>query len=530
MRNSDSPNIVKSAFFMAIGTLASRVLGLVRDLAFAAYFPKIITDAWVVGFRLPNLFRRILGEGSMSSSFIPVFVGLQSDGSPHSEKKSQELVSSVATFLLLVVTVLTGVCIYWMDPIVGFLVSGPGYSSIEGKIELTVVMARIMFPFIALMSFYALFMAILNSFKKFTLAAFAPCLLNIALIIGAISPWGDLNTKAYVQSWAVLVGGLLQMGILIPSIKKYGLLPKLNFNFSSQEMRDVFRGMVPSMLGMSIVPLTGLVSTYYASFLAQGTHSYFYYADRVMELPLSLFAVSLGTALLPTLTQLWSSGHKDKMLELSSYHLKLIFFVSIPSSVGVYFLAQPITQVLFERGQFKSADTEVLAAVLRASAFLVLAASGVRILAPCFYAVKNTWLPALSSLLALCVHVFLAPLFMKEYGIVGLALSSVSAAFANFLMLYLAHLFMIGSLKSRELLASVLKYSVCAAGMAYAISICLPFYNQYGLFLLSRIVLLSAIIALASVVYFMLANLFKIQEAKVVYSLVFQKLKRRLGR
>lgn len=530
MRDNESPSIIKSASFMAIGTLASRILGLVRDVAFAAYFPKIITDAWAVGFRLPNLFRRILGEGSLSSSFIPVFVGIQQDSAPGAQERSQDLVSSLATFLLLLLIFLSGACIYWMDAIIGFLVSGPGYTAIIGKKELTVEMARVMFPFIALMSFYALFMAILNSFKKFALAAMAPCLLNIALIIGAVSSWGDLNTRAMVQSWAVLIGGFLQMGILIPSIVKYGFFPKLSFHFSSREMRQVFKGMVPSLLGMSIVPFTGLVSTYFASFLEQGTHSYLYYADRVMELPLSLFAVSLGTALLPTLSQLWSGGQKEKMLEVSSHHLKLIFFVSVPSAAGVYFLAKPITQVLFQRGHFDAGDTETLAAVLRVSSFLVLAASGVRILAPCFYAVKNTWLPALGSVLALLIHVILAPKFMQTYGIVGLSLSSVFSAFANLLVLYLAHIFMIGSLKTRELLFSLGRYFLCAAGMSLAIKLSLPFYFNFSQVFLLQVFILAAIVSGAAIVYFFLANLLRISEAQEVYKLLVRKLGNRFGR
>lgn len=511
---------------MAFGTLLSRVLGLIRDILIAAIFPRYVTDAWTVAFRLPNLFRRLLGEGSLSVSFIPVFVKIlnKNDGDQGEAKK---LVSSVFTLLLLILTALTFVFVVWMDPIMRVMVGGAGYSSIAGKTEITIKMAQIMFPFIFLMSLYAFFMAILNSFKKFALGALAPCLLNLTLIIAALIPWGNLEEQAYFQSWAVIFGGFLQMGLLIPQIISLGFFPRISFDFNTPALRQIYLAMGPSTLGMGIVQITGAINVYFASHLPQGAHSYIYLADRVLELPLSLFAVSLGSALLPMLSQYWANGQKEKMLAVASENLRLIFYVSIPCSFAFWFFSQPIVEVLFMRGKFIAADVQQTTSVLKIYSLTVLTASAVRILAPCFYAISNTWVPAMSSAIALVFHVIIAPGMIEKYGLAGLPGSSVASATLNMVLLFFAHQYIIGSLQVTKLVSSLSKFTFASVVMAFFLEYAKPLYFAQTVFILKAIYMFG-IVGMACGIYFLATLVLGSDEAVKFSSLVREKIKKKV--
>lgn len=509
---------------MAGGTLLSRVLGLVRDMLIAAVFPAYVRDAWTVAFRLPNLFRRLLGEGSLSVSFIPVFIRLLHKNATD-ESEAKNLVSSLFTLLTIILTGLTFVFVVWMDPVMRLLVSGEGYASIAGKTEMTVQMARIMFPFIFLMSLYAYFMAILNSFKKFALGAIAPCLLNLTLIVATFIPAANVSDQAFYQSWAVIVGGALQMALLIPQLSALGYLPRFRFVFNTQPMREIFTAFLPSTFGMSIVQVTGLVNVYFASQLPQGTHFYIYLADRVLELPLSLFAVSLGSALLPTLSQYWARGEKDKMLATSAQNLRLIFFIAIPCSAAFYFYSQPIVEVLFMRKEFGPEDVRNTTDVLRVYSLTVLTASAVRILAPCFYAISNTKLPAISAAFSLILHVMIAPGLIARLGLIGLPWSSVISATFNMFTLFIAHQIYIGRLNLTNLIFSVGRFSIGAAVMVFFLEFAKPLYFAQTTFA-AKCLYLFGTIGVACAIYFAASIALGVEETKKFAAIVARKLKR----
>jgi putative peptidoglycan lipid II flippase len=524
--DSDSPKIILWASIMASGTLLSRVLGLIRDMLIAAIFPRYVSDAWTVAFRLPNLFRRLLGEGSLSVSFIPVFVRLlHKSGNDHRE--AQHLVSSLFTLLCLILTGLTFIFVIWMDPIMRLLVGGAGYAAIAGKTEMTVKMAQIMFPFIFLMSLYAYFMAILNSFKRFALGALAPCLLNLTLIAATFIPANNLNDQAYYQSWAVIIGGILQMGLLIPQIIALGYFPKFHLDFSSGPMREIFKAFLPSMFGMSIVQLTGVVNVYFASRLPQGTHTYIYLADRILELPLSLFAVSLGSALLPTLSSYWAKGEKEKMLQTSAQNLRLIFFIAIPCSAAFYFYSQPIVEVLFMRKEFNAADVQATTDVLRVYSLTVLTASAVRILAPCFYAISNTKLPAASAAASLVVHILIAPGLINKLGLVGLPWSTVISAGFNMVTLFIAHQCFIGKLRVRNLFSGIVRFAIASAFMVFFLEFAKPLYFAQTTFI-GKVIYLSGTIFGACLIYFAGSLALRVEETQAFAAIALRKL--RLGR
>ncbi len=506
----------------------SRVLGLIRDVLVAALFPRYVSDAWTVAFRLPNLFRRLLGEGSLSVSFIPVFVRLlhKNDRNNDDHKEAKDLVSSLFTLLSLILTVLTFVFVVWMDPIMRLLVGGAGYASVAGKTEMTVRMAQIMFPFIFLMSIYAFFMAILNSFKKFAIGALAPCLLNLTLIAATFIPAGNLPEQAYYQSWAVIVGGFLQMALLVPQIIALGYFPKINFNFKSEPMRQIFKAFLPSMFGMSIVQITGVVNVYFASQLPQGTHTYIYLADRVLELPLSLFAVSLGSALLPTLSQYWVRGEKEKMIATSAQNLRLIFFISVPCSAAFFFFSQPIVEVLFMRKEFNADDVRATTDVLRVYSLTVLTASAVRILAPCFYAISNTRLPAVSAAISLGIHVVIAPGLIQKFGLVGLPWSTVISATFNMVTLFVAHQIYIGRLGLLNLFSGITRFAMSSSIMVFFLEYAKQFYFGQTTFVGKCIYLLGSI-GIACGIYFVSSLALRVEETQKLAAVVVRKINRR---
>ncbi|MBN8536996.1 MAG: murein biosynthesis integral membrane protein MurJ [Deltaproteobacteria bacterium] len=456
--NSDEKNeknqVVKKALSMAAGTLSSRVLGLLRETLLTAYFNRTVTDAWTVAFRLPNIFRRLLGEGSLSVSFIPVFVDCLYG--QKNEVKAKNLVNSLYTLLLLILSCLTILGIVFSKEILMVLLD-QNYVQQVDKFHITLLMSQVMFGFIFLMSSYAYFMGILNAFGKFGLAAMAPTLFNISMIISTLIPDRYFRFHGEGLAWGVIVGGFFQAGVLVPSLIKKGYFPKLLFDFKNKEMLFVLRNMVPGLFGMGLLQISLIVNQRFASSLEEGVITYIYLADRLLELPLSLISVSLGTALLPTLAKFWAEKNKEMMTSTSEFYLRLNLYVVLPAATGLYFLSYPIIEVLFKRGEFRAHDVQVTSEVLRIWALIMIPSSCVKIIAPAYFAVKNTWFPAFSSLLALIAHIILAPLMMKAWGLRGLNLSSLVSNSLNFLILFVYFKFFIVSLPLNNIFKSIFK-------------------------------------------------------------------------
>ena len=414
---------------MALGTTGSRVLGLVREMLFAALFPRAVTDAWIAAFRLPNLFRRLLGEGSLSVSFVPVFV----ENLVKDEKEARGLLDGFFTLLLVVLTVLTVLGVMFPEPVLRVLLA-PDYVNDVAKFALTVRMAQIMFGFVFLICLYAFFMAVLNAIGVFSLPAVAPMLFNVAIVISTLLPDRWFPSPGDGLAGGVIVGGFLQMIILVPALAKRGYLPKLRFVWTGN-VRKVLLNMVPGLFGMGLLQLTLVVNMRFASQLGEGPISWINWADRLLELPLSLISVSLGTALLPTLSDLWSRGLKDKMTETLSYGLRLNLYLCLAAAVGLFTLAQPIVEVLFRRGQFTDVDAAATVGVLRVWALIMIPTATLRVLAPAYFSVKNTWMPAAVSAFCLVIHIFVAPRLMEAYGLTGLNCSSLLSASLNVILL-----------------------------------------------------------------------------------------------
>lgn len=415
-----------------MGTMASRVLGQLRESLLAAYFDKRITDAWGAAFRLPNMFRRLLGEGSLSVSFIPVFVEARLD----SQLRAQNLVNSVYTFLLIILGCLTTMGILYPDPLLN-LVLDANYIADTEKYLLTLRLTKVMFGFIFFISSYAFTMGILNALGQFALPAVAPTLWNVCMIVSTILPHEWFYFTGDQLAWGVLVGGALQAALLVPSLVRAGYFPKLSFDYKNKDFQKVLRNMGPGLVGMGLLQFTTIVNLRFSSSLIEGTISYINYVDRLIELPLSIISVSLGTALLPMLSQFLARNEKQKLSETAQYYLELNLLMTMAAAAGLYALAEPIVQLLFGRGHFTANDVYLTAEILKTYCWIMIFSSGVRVLTPAYYAVKNTWFPALIATVCLVTHILIAPVLMQMLQVRGLLISTTLSAAINLFLLLL---------------------------------------------------------------------------------------------
>ncbi|MFK8138681.1 MAG: murein biosynthesis integral membrane protein MurJ [Bdellovibrionales bacterium] len=420
---TSSAKVLKSAMKMAAGTMSSRVLGLIRDILVASSFSLGMTDAWFVAYRIPNMFRRLFGEGALSYAFIPVLSELREN---RGLDEAKELSFQLFNILFLVLSGLSLSCIFFAEPIIHFFAGGESFLNVPGKLENTIRFLKIMAFFLLFICMFAYFMAVLNANKKFFAAAFAPVLLNICLIVACLLPVSLVSVHGDLLSYGALLGGFLQMAILIPAVKKIGFFPKFKFKVSKSLLR-VLRNSIPAILSMGVLQLTTMVNVYYASRLQEGANSWIYYADRLLELPLSLIAVSFGTALLPSLSEAWVKKESGEFRSLFSSQILNVWFLAIPSAFGLFFFAEPIISLVFERGKFDSTSVVETAGLLRVYAFSLIIFASTRLFNTSFYAIQKVWVPILVSSIALISHLIMIRYWLENFGLQGLAMSSASA-------------------------------------------------------------------------------------------------------
>lgn len=517
------------AMLMAFGTLLSRILGLVRESLFAALFSKTVTDAWYVAFRLPNVFRRLFGEGSLAVAFIPVFV--ESRLAPDGQERSTKLVNNFYTLFFFLLASLTLIGVLFPELLLNVFLD-ENFKSVPGKFELTTQMARIMFVYIFLVCTYAYFMAILNAIGKFGLAALAPSFFNICVVISTLIPTTLLQWEGQSLAWGVVIGGVVQAGILVPLLRKSGYWPRISFEWNNQDVKKVLRAMGPGLLGLGLLQLTTLVNMRFASSFGEGPISYINYADRLLELPLSLVSVSIGSALLPTLSMMWSQGRTAEMSKTAQYYLRLNLFICVPAAVGLYFLAEPIVALLFQRGRFSMQDATATAGVVKIYSGLIITTSLVRVFVPSFYAIKNTWLPATVSGLCFLLHLVTAQLLMARFGFYGLNMSTVVSTSLNFILLALAYRKLIGPFGWWGVAKSAAQFFAMAAVMGLILQMHDPlflFIQHQGLGLgLSRLISLAVVIIAAAFCYLGISSILTLQEYTVTANAIKKKIQAKL--
>ena len=518
-------SVIRSALSQAAGTFSSRILGFIRDAVMFALFSRGVTDAYVVAFRLPNLFRRLLGEGSLSVSFIPVYV----EARARSRADGERLANAVFTVALAMAGIISVTCFVYMDEMIRFLVDDPrGFASVPDKVEQTIYLARIMIFYLVLVTTYAFHMAVANTLGHFFWPALGPTLFNFALIIFTILPFEMGRYAGSSQSWGVIAGGVFQVLIVAWVLIREGMLPRFTFHLGDTDVGRVFRNMLPGLFGLGVFQLMTIVNTKFAAHLTEGAQSYLYAADRVLELPLSLIAVSLGAALLPRFSELHTRGERDRFLAEANESVRSLFFLSMPAAVGMFVLALPISEVLFMRGSFSLEDAVSTSEVVRVYAFLMFFSSWSRVTSPAFYALKNTWLPAFVALLVLIVHVNLAPLLMERFGLPGLAAATSVSALLNVFCLQAMFAAMIGRLGYISILKSILRLLPGLAGLAAFCHFIYPLSEDLLKvtmpIALARTLALAAVIGVGTLIYFYLTLLTRSESS----GRVFWTIRRRL--
>lgn len=510
--------MLRNALKMAFGTMTSRVLGLVRESLLAALFDKSITDAFNAAFKIPNLFRRLLGEGSLSVSFIPVFVDAKAD----SLERAQNLVNSFYTLLLVLLSVLTSMGVLFSDEILRLILS-PEYVAQTEKMILTTHMAKIMFLFIFFISSFAFIMGILNSVGEFFWPAIAPTFWNLSMVISTLWPKSLLPEKLIKYgdqlAWGVVFGGLLQVGVLIPALIKSGFLPKPKFSkelFKNSDTFRVFRNMVPGLIGMGLLQLNTVINLRFSSRFSEGTVSYINYVDRLIELPLSLISVSLGTALLPMLSDLWTQKKNSEFAEVTRKSLELNLYLSWFAAIGLYVLAIPIVDLLYGRGKFGPEDVKMTADILQSYAAIMIFSSGVRVLTPSYFAIKNTWLPALISGICVTFHILFAPVLMAKYQVQGLMFSTIASAGLNFFLLLVLFPKFIGAFEFLKFFKAVALFFV-AGVLFFIITSQFPYIEWMfeaglGTGPVKRAIALFTMLCICLISFLVISYLFRIHE------------------
>jgi putative peptidoglycan lipid II flippase len=521
-------SVVKSAVFMSLGTVASRVLGYVRDALVLSLFSRMASDAYLTAFRLPNLMRRLLGEGSLSISFIPIYVDQLVRDPSH--KKSDELANAVLTLLFSLTTTLSILLFIFMDPLVRAWVGNEaGYAAVPGKIELTITLAKVMSAYMMLVTTYAFLMSISNALQKFFIPALAPAAFNLIAIIFSLLP-GNPLLPGIMLAWGVVVGGVVQTAMVAFQLYLLGRLPRLSIKIRVEGLWPVLRNMAPGLIGLGIYQVMTVANTFFAARLEEGAQSYLYTADRILEFPQSLIAVSLGTALLPMFSRQLSRGDKAGMLATAEETMRAMLFLALPSAVGMYVLSHPIIEVLFFRGTFGAKDVALTASILEVYSVLLVFSSLTKVTVPGFYALKNTWLPAVVAGLALSVHLILANRWVNEYGLSGLAGATAVSGALNMIVLQIAFRHMIGPLNWWRIFGAVTRMVPALAVMAVLVHFAFIWSEPVlarGLGeTLGRVVALGLTIGAAIFAYMGVASLFGCVEADRTLSVV----RRRLGR
>ncbi|MCD4864935.1 murein biosynthesis integral membrane protein MurJ [Pseudomonas sp. PLB05] len=420
-------NLLKSLAAVSSMTMLSRVLGFVRDTIVARTFGAgMATDAFFVAFKLPNLLRRIFAEGAFSQAFVPILAEYKAQQGEEATRTFLAYVSGLLTLVLAVVTVLGMLA----APLV-IWITAPGFADTPEKFALTSDLLRVTFPYILLISLASLAGAVLNTWNRFSVPAFVPTLLNISMIIFALFLTPYFDPPIMALAWATLVGGLAQFLYQLPHLRRIGMLVLPRLNLRDAGVWRVMKQMGPAILGVSVSQISLIINTIFASFLAAGSVSWMYYADRLMELPSGVLGVALGTILLPALSRTYAKADRQEYSRLLDWGLRLCFLLVLPCSAALALLSEPLTVSLFQYGRFDAHDALMTQRALVAYAVGLLGIILVKVLAPGFYAQQNIKTPVKIAIFTLAVTQVLNLILIGPLQHVGLALAIGLAACLN---------------------------------------------------------------------------------------------------
>jgi putative peptidoglycan lipid II flippase len=517
-------SLFRSAGLIGIGTMTSRVLGLVRDQVLAFFFGAAdAMDAFRIAFRLPNVLRDLFAEGALSAALVPTFTRIFADGDA---ERAWRLASNIINLLLILSGVVVLAGMVFAGPLVGFYAAG--FEAVPGKLDLTIRLTRLMFPFVAMVWVAAAFMALLNARRRFFVPALSPAMFNIATIACAVilvPLFGRYGIEPVVAiAIGALVGGLGQVLLQWPAVRREGFRYTALLDLRDPGLRQVGRLMVPGIAGLAAIQINLFVNSWLAAGLGTGAVSWLDYAFRLMYMPIGLFGVSIATASLPSIS--WHAASRDESgvrREISSA-LRTMLLLNVPATLGLIVLAPPIVALIFERGRFTPADTAATAAALACYAPGLIGYSAVKLASPAFYALGDSRTPLVAGGASVACNIGLNLLLVRSMGHRGLALGTAAAALLNSgILLWLLSARLRGLENSRLLTAS-LKIFVAAAAMAFA-----AFVTERALHvpwggpdLAARAIRVFGAIGMGLIVLASAASLLRIEE--------FEQLKRRAFR
>ena len=531
----------KAAGVVGLAVMCSRVLGLARDQIFAGIFGAGTgTDAFLTAFRAPNLLRDLFAEGALSTAFVTTFskkIELEGD------RSAWRLANKMATLTLVFMSAVTLLGILLAGPLIEVL--GGGFHATPGKFELTVHLTRIMYPFILLVSLAALAMGMLNAKHVFGAPAMASSFFNLGSIVGGVAlawwmnphfdPAPEKIARALVgMAVGTLIGGFLQCVVQLPALAKAGYRFAPDFQWRDEGVRTILRLMGPAVIAASAVQINVMVNASFASHQGNGAVTWLNNSFRLMQLPLGVFGVAIATVTLPLVSRSAAVGNTGEFRATLARALRLAFFLTVPSAIGLMCLGEPIISLLYQHGRFTIRDAHRTAGALQFYAVGLAAYAGIKVLAPAFYARDARTTPMIVSFVAIGINIALNGVFTFAlgWGHQGLALSTSLTAIANFTLLYVLMRRRVGDLETRALLVMFAKLAL--AGLALA-GTCL--FGQWLLLdgfdhfrLAEKLFGLFTVIFVAAGVFFAVCYALRFEEMQEAVGIVTRRLRRRTGR
>ncbi|HET6363984.1 MAG: murein biosynthesis integral membrane protein MurJ [Nitrospirota bacterium] len=455
---SENVKVAKAAGIVGSATLASRIMGYIRDMVMSwAFGTSLAADAFYVAYRIPNLLRELLAEGSMSAAFIPVFT---ESLTKESRESARHLANAVFARLLVILVILTGLGIIFAPYVVKVIALGWEYKvEYHDKYLLGVTLTRIMFPYLLFIGIAALAMGMLNSLRAFLTPALSPVMLNVMTISAAILSQQFLQQPILGVAVGVVFGGLFQFLIQVPELKNQGMMLKPQFSPSHPGVGKIARLAAPVFFSSSVNQLNIFMGTIFASFLATGSISYLFYGMRFIHFPLGIFGIAIATAVLPTMSAQAARREMTEFRKTLSFGLRLVFFIMFPAMAGLITLRVPIVNLLLEHGQFDRISTQGTASALLYYAVGLWAMAGVRIVSQAFYSLQDTRTPVKIAILALFTNIVLSMIAILWTPLAhgGLALATSLASMLNLGLLTVMLRKKIGRMDGRRILTSLLK-------------------------------------------------------------------------
>jgi len=421
--------LLRSSGLVSVMTMFSRVLGLVRDMVVANFFGAGAgADVFFLAFKIPNFFRRLFAEGAFSQAFVPVLTEYRELKSTAEVRDLIDKVSGTLGATLLFITILG---VLGASAVVSVFAAGFVYHGEVEKLSLATEMLRLTFPYLFFISMTAFAGAILNSAGKFGPPAFTPVLLNLSLIGSALFLRPYLEVPVMSLAWAVLLAGIAQLCFLLPFLGKENLLPRPRFGFRDEGVKRILTLMIPAMFGVSVGQINLLLDTVLASFLETGSLSWLYYSDRLLELPLALFGITIATVILPSLSREHASGSPEEFSRTLNWALRMVFAIGVPASIGLIILSESLITTLFYLGEMTERDVEMAAFSLKAYGLGLIGHMVVKVMAPGYFSRQDTSTPVKYGIIALSANMVLNFLLVWHFKHAGLALATSLSAFIN---------------------------------------------------------------------------------------------------